>query len=261
MLSSISLEAALILLREGLEAMLVLAALAALLRRLAPERMGALWAGAGGGLLASLGTAVAYAAWRDGVHNDLVEAATSLTAAGLMLWTGGWLWRRADPRNWALALQRQAQAALGATRVPLALAGIGFLAVFREGAETALFLAGLGGAPLALGGGLVLGGIGLVALGWMILRAAVRLPLRALFRATSVFLLVMAARMVGAGLREFQEQALVPFDPAEIPDWAASLGLSGSWEGILLQAGVLAAVALVLVWPGRSAPAQVAAAE
>ena len=112
MTASIAAQAALILLREGLEAILVLAALAALLRKLAPDRIGALWAGAGLGLLASLLTAGAYAAWRGGVHDDFVEGVTCLVAAGLMLWTGGFLWRRADPRAWGAALTRQAQAAL-----------------------------------------------------------------------------------------------------------------------------------------------------
>src|SRR3954452_12336921 len=142
--ASVAVQAALILLREGLEAILVLAALAALLCKIAPERIGAIWAGAGLGLLASLLTAGAYMAWRGGEHDDFVEGITCLLAAGLMLWTGGFLWRRSDPRAWGAALSRQAQAALNADRVPVALGLIGFLAVFREGAETALFLAALG---------------------------------------------------------------------------------------------------------------------
>ena len=144
MFLSTGVQAALILLREGLEAILVLAALGSLLRRMAPDRMGALWGGAMLGLAVSLVTAMAYAGWMGGVHNDLVEGVTCLLAAGLMLWTGGWLWRRADPRAWSVALERRAHRALTAERVPLALGGIGFLAVFREGAETALFLAALG---------------------------------------------------------------------------------------------------------------------
>src|SRR4051794_13503749 len=204
--ASVAVQAALILLREGLEAILVLAAL---LRKIAPERIGAIWAGAGLGLLASLLTAGAYMAWRGGEHDDFVEGITCLLAAGLMLWTGGFLWRRSDPRAWSATLQRQAHAALSADRVPLALGLIGFLAVFREGAETALFLAALGseGSMAGMLAGLAVGALGLGLLWYLVIRAAVRLPLRPLFRVTSLFLLFMAARLVAAGIQEFQEQS------------------------------------------------------
>ncbi|MBK1658838.1 FTR1 family iron permease [Paracraurococcus ruber] len=260
---SVALESALILLREGLEAILVLAALAALLRKVAPARIGALWAGAGLGLLASLATAGAYAAWRGGVHDDTVEGVTCLLAAGLMLWTGGFLWRRSDPRAWAATLQRQAHAALAADSVPVALGLIGFLAVFREGAETALFLGALGSEESLPGMlvGLAAGAVGLGLLWYLIIRAAVRLPLRPLFRVTSLFLLLMAARLVAAGLQEFQEQAIISFTPAELPPLAEAIGLSPSWEGLVAQAMVLAGAALVLAWPKRLPVAGHAAAE
>lgn len=261
--ASIAVQAALILLREGLEAILVLAALAALLRRMAPERTGALWAGAGLGLLASLLTAGAYAAWRGGVHDDFVEGVTCLIAAGLMLWTGGFLWRRADPRAWGAALTRQAQAALNADRVPVALGLIGFLAVFREGAETALFLAALG-TEESMGGmlaGLVAGAVGLGVLWYLLIRAAVRIPLRPLFRVTSIFLLFMAARLVAAGIQEFQEQSLVSFNPVSLPELAETIGVSPSWEGLAAQLLVLAGVALVLAWPRPATAPGHAAAE
>jgi len=263
MSTAIILQAALILLREGLEAILVLAALAALLRRMAPERIGALWAGAGLGLLASLLTAGAYAAWRGGVHNDLVEGVTCLLAAALMLWTGGFLWRRADPRAWSNTLARQAETVLDAGRVPLALGLVGFLAVFRESAETVLFLAALRteGTLAGLATGLAVGAAGLALLWYLLIRAAVRLPLRLLFRATSVFLLVMAARLVAAGIQEFQEQALVSFSPDPLPEMAATIVFAPSWEALAAQLLVLVGAALVLGWPRREPPSREAVAE
>lgn len=261
MSTSIAAQAALILLREGLEAILVLAALAALLRKMAPERISALWGGAGLGLLASLLTAGAYWAWRGGEHDDWVEGITCLLAAGLMLWTGGFLWRRADPRAWSAALTRQAHAALNAERVPFALGLIGFLAVFREGAETVLFLTalGTGGSMAGMLAGLAVGAVGLGVLWYLLIRAAVRLPLRPLFRVTSLFLLFMAARLVAAGIQEFQEQALVSFNPNDLPALAETIGFAPSWEGLAAQLLVLAGVALVLAWPRRPTPAPAAA--
>ena len=218
-----ALQSALILLREGLEVILVLAALGAFLRRAAPDRLRALRWGALGGLAASLLAAGAYATWRGGAHDDVVEGFTCLAAAALMLWTGGWMWLRADPKAWSAALARQTEQALQSGRVGAAIAGIGFLAVFREGAETVLFLSALATEAEAYGpmlAGLAVASVGLGVLWWVITRATRRLPLRPLFIGTSLFLLLMAARFVGAAVQEFQEQALIGFTPDNLPAWA-----------------------------------------
>ncbi|HYZ33991.1 MAG TPA: FTR1 family protein, partial [Crenalkalicoccus sp.] len=243
-------QSALILLREGLEAILVLAALGAVLRRAAPERVVALHGGAGFGLLASILAAGGYIAWHGGDHDDVVEGITCLAAAACMLWTGGWLWLRADPRAWTASLKRQAEQALASRRVALAIGAIGFLAVFREGAETALFLAALGqdGGMAGLLVGLAVGAVGLAVLWRVVTRAVVRLPLRPLFLATSVFLLLMAVKLVGAAITEFQQQLLVGFTPNGLPEGIAEFGPSATWEGLVAQLAVLAMVIGVLAW-------------
>jgi len=242
----------LILLREGLEAVLVLAALAAFLRRAAPERLGALAWGAGLGILASLLAAAAYAAWRDGAHDDRVEGVVCFAAAGLMLWTGGWLARRSDPRAWQAALAGQAQRALQSGGVGWAVGGIGFLAVFREGAETVLFLGAAGAERAGIWpvlGAAIVAAIGLFVIWRLVASATRRLPLRPLFLGTSLLLLVLALRIAAQGLGEFQEQAMAPFTPADLPEALEWLGFAPSWEGLALQ-GVLALIALVVGWPG-----------
>ncbi|MGG5820782.1 FTR1 family iron permease [Falsiroseomonas sp. HW251] len=249
---SLALDAALILLREGLEAVLVLAALAALLIRVAPDRAGALYWGAGAGILASLVAAALYAAFLGGAHDDRVEAITCFLAAGLMLWTGGWLARSADPRAWSRALQAKADKALAGRNVALAVGAIGFLAVFREGAETVLFLAALGGGgqPLMLALGIGVAAVLLVVLWMVISRGAVRLPLRPMFLVTSVFLLVMAARFAAAGVQELQEQTILPFTPIDA-DWLEDVGLPATWEAL----GTFIAVLLVAIPAFRPRPA------
>jgi high-affinity iron transporter len=231
---SLMLDAGLILLREGLEAVLVLAALAAFLGRAAPERTGALGWGAAGGLGASLFVAVFYALFLGGEHDDRVEAATCLLAAGLMLWTGGWLARHADPRAWSEALTTRASRALSGNRVAPAVAAIGFLAVFREGAETVLFLAALGAArqPLPVLAGAAVAGLVLWIVWLAIRRGTRRLPIRPLFLGTSLFLLVMAARFTAAAVQELQEQAFIAFTPVELPDALLAIGLPESLEGM-----------------------------
>ena len=139
-MSGVFIQAAVILLREGLEAMLVIAALAAYLKKAgASERLTALYTGAGVAILASLVAAYLFQTLNDGQHNDLIEAFVILAAAALMLYVSGWLLVRQDPRAWQAYLKERAEGAL-AHGTAWAIALLAFLAVFREGAETVLFV-------------------------------------------------------------------------------------------------------------------------
>jgi high-affinity iron transporter len=251
-------DAATILLREGLEALLVLAAIGAYLARLgAADRLRALLNGAGAGVLASLATAWALAAFNDGAHSDLMEAFVMLVAAGLLLYVSGWLFVRQDPRAWTRYLQDQVARAEGAGSAA-ALAGIGFLAVYREGAETALFLHALSlpqGWTPSLFAGIAAGAV-LLAAGFLVVRRlAIRVPLRPLFLASSAFLFVMALRFVGGAVQELQEQALLPLDEANIPNWLADLAGNATWEALGPQLVLVALAAATVAWTKlRAAP-------
>ncbi|MCF4124358.1 FTR1 family iron permease [Methylobacterium sp. SyP6R] len=238
-----------ILFREGLEALLVVAALAAFLRRAGgADRIRPVYAGAGLAVLASFGMAWVFEAFFDGNHNDLIEAGVIVVAAGLMFTMSGWLFLRQDPAAWKAEINRMAERAMSAGTV-LSLAGIAFLAVFREGAETVLFLHALartaGGFDGSLFGGLAVAAAALavvfVAMQWL----ALRLPLRPVFLLTSAFLFVMGLRMVGAAIQEFQEQVLVPVHNDGVPDFVTDLGFNGSWEALSVQGAI---VLCALVW-------------
>ena len=108
-------QSAAILLREGLEALLVVAALAAYLEKAgARDRLPALYAGAGLAVIASLITAWLFALFNNGEHNDLVEGVVMLAAAALMLYVSGWLFVRQDPKR--LAGHAEAAGRRGARR-------------------------------------------------------------------------------------------------------------------------------------------------
>ena len=253
-------EAAIILLREGLEALLVIAALAAYLTKAdAQDRLPALYSGAGVAILASLVAAWVFATFNNGEHNDLVEGFVILAAAALMLYVSGWLLVRQDPRAWQAYLKQQADAAL-AKKTGLAVAALAFLAVFREGAETVLFVTALaktaGGWTTSLIGGLAAGAVGLVVLFFLINAVASRIPLRPLFIITSAFLFVMALRFIGAAIQEFQEQQLIPYDPiASLAPLLMSVGFNPTWEAVAIQGAVVVlAVVTFLIWR-RSATA------
>ena len=112
-MSNVFIEALLILLREGLEALLVIAALAAYLTKAgAQDRLSALYAGAGAAVLASILAAWMFEVMNNGAHNDIVEGVVILTAAALMLYVSGWLLLRQDPRAWQAYLKERAGAAV-----------------------------------------------------------------------------------------------------------------------------------------------------
>jgi len=246
-------QAAVILLREGLEAMLVIAALAAYLKKAgAAERLTALYTGAVVAIFASLVAAYLFQTLNEGQHNDLLEAFVILAAAALMLYVSGWLMVRQDPRAWQAYLKERAEGAL-AQGTAWAIALLAFLAVFREGAETVLFIYALagssGGWSAGLLAGLAAGAVGLVILFFVINAVATRLPLRAVFIVTSALLFVMAIKMIGDAIQEFQEQLIVPSNPIASLGWMLQYGLNPTREALLAQGAViLLAIVTFLLW-------------
>jgi high-affinity iron transporter len=263
-MSGVFVQAAVILLREGLEAMLVIAALAAYLKKAgASERLAALYSGAVAAIFASLLAAYLFQTLNEGQHNDLLEAFVILAAAALMLYVSGWLLVRQDPRAWQAYLKGRAEGAL-AQGTAWAIALLAFLAVFREGAETVLFIVALagsaGGWTAGLLAGLAAGAVGLVILFFVINAVASRLPMRAVFIVTSGLLFVMAIKMIGNAIQEFQEQLIVPSNPVSSLGWMLEYGLNPTREALLAQGAViLLAIVTFLLWRRNASGAAQAA--
>jgi high-affinity iron transporter len=261
-----ALQSGTILLREGLEALLVIAALAAFLKRAGfPEKVRSLYAGAGLAILASFGAAVVFELFFEGEHNDFIEAGVMVVAAVLMLYMSGWLYLKQDPKAWMSDLKRSAQRALD-SGTTISLAAIAFLAVFREGGETILFLHALaktsGGWTFGLIAGLVVAAACLVAIFYVIEKLAVLLPLRPVFLVTSAFLFLMGLRFIGGAIQELQEQTVVSYTAAPVPHWLEQLGVNPTWEAIGTQLviaviAVASTLALKMRRPSqRTAPAE-----
>ncbi|MBI3700215.1 MAG: FTR1 family protein [Afipia sp.] len=238
-MSNAFVQAAVILLREGLEAMLVIAALAAYLRKVGGgHRIAALYSGAGVAIVASIVAAWAFAVFNSGAHSDILEGVVILAAAALMLYVSGWLMVKQDPRGWQDYLASKADTAL-AQETAWAVSALAFFAVFREGAETVLFINALavteGGWSVGLFGGLAVATAGLVVLFYFINLIAQRVPLRPLFIVTSAFLFAMGIKFIGEAMQEFQEQNLVPFTEVKGAAWLQSLGLNPTLEALSAQ--------------------------
>jgi len=219
--------------------MLVIAALAGYLTKAgSAHRVAALYGGALAAVGASIIAAWLFAVLNSGEHSDILEGIIILVAAALMLYVSGWLMVKQDPRGWQDYLANKADNAL-AQDTAWAVGALAFLAVFREGAETVLFINALatteGGWSAGLFAGLAAAAVGLVVLFYFINLIAQRIPLRPLFIITSAFLFAMAIKFIGEAVQEFQEQAIIPVTELKGATWLSALGLNPTLEALSLQ--------------------------
>ena len=246
-------QAALILLREGAEALLIVAALSAYLVRVgAPEKVSVLYGGAAAAVLASFAAAWIFVAWFGGMHSDLMESVILLIAAAVLIWVSGWLFARRDAAAWTAYLRQRMDRSLGRGGI-MTLGLAAFLAVFREGAETILFLQAIaldgGGWSLSLAAGTGVG-LGAVAAAYLAVRKlAVRVPLRPFFIGTAALLYLMAVSFTGQAIMEFQEMLWLSYNEVATPQWLSVVGVSDSREGLLAQLFLLLAVPLATRLP------------
>ncbi len=251
-----------ILLREGIEALLVIAALLAFLGRSGHgDKKRFIWLGVGAGVGASLVLALVihllFKAAFSGTDRELVEGVVGLVAAGLLFWVSWWLHRASNLSRWNNYIAERTNAALAAGSV-VTLGALAFLAVLREGAETALFYLGM--APsittrdLLLGIGLA--SVALAVVGTLIIRAGARLPLRPFFTVLGLLLLAMGVKFIGAGVHALQIAQYVHASVIGGLPTIELLGFFPTWETIAAQAVALLLVGALLWFGSRPAPAR-----
>jgi high-affinity iron transporter len=242
----------LILLREGLEAILVLAAILAFLRNTGQQSaVRSVNVGWGLALLAGLGTwaLAAYVIDVSGSQRELLEGATALFAAVMVLWLGVWM----HDRRHAAAWQDYIKSSLVGGGGRFGFAVLAFFSVYRELFEVILFYetlwlqAGPAGHNAVLAGGataLVL----LVGLAWVILRGSAKLPLTMFFSINAALLCALSVVFAGHGVKALQEAGI--FGTRPVPffefDW---LGIHADAYSLAAQAVALIAIALLY---GRS---------
>ncbi len=234
-------SALVILLREGLEALLVVAALIAMLirsgRRKALRYVHAGWiaALALGGLT---WLAASYVVTVSGASREVTEGVTALVAAAMLLYVGFWMHRHAHAARWKAYLEARVQSALSG-RTLWGLAAISFVAVYREVFETVLFYqtlwieAGPEG-RLAVGGGFAVAVVGLALLAWLILKLGLRLPTGWFFGLGSALMAVLAVVLAGKGIAALQHAGKLPAGPLDLPA-IPSLGVYPTWQGVITQ--------------------------
>jgi high-affinity iron transporter len=204
-----------ILFREGLEAVLVVAAILGYLEASrntqyrGPILKGVAVAGVATVITFILATVVVQLA---PLQRELLEAGTALLAVAVLFYVSFWLVARLDQRRWMEFVKAKVWTA-ATTGSALALAGVGFTAVYREGFETALFYQALLSFAEGLGAWVLLGAvIGAAALGgiaYVVFKAGRRVPAKIFLTTAVVLIMAMSVAFVGNAVRALQEAALV----------------------------------------------------
>ena len=242
----------LILLREGLEAILVLAAILAFLRNTGQQAaVRSVNVGWGLALLAGFATwaLAAYVIDVGGAQRELLEGCTALFACVMVLWLGVWM----HDRRHAAAWQDYIKSSLVGGGGRFGFAVLAFFSVYRELFEVILFYetlwlqAGPAGHQAVLAGGataLVL----LVGLAWVILRGSAKLPLSLFFSINAALLCALSVVFAGHGVKALQEAGIFGTRPVAFFDFDW-LGIHADAYSLAAQVAALLAIAVLY---GRS---------
>ncbi|HBY92972.1 MAG TPA: iron permease FTR1 [Chloroflexi bacterium] len=259
-----------IIFREGLEAVLIIAALLGYLRSGMQKGRRHVFLGIGLALVATVITWVLlrFIVQVAPVGRELLEAIISFVAVGMMFWVSFWLVNRLDRQRWMEFLHARAWAAMASGNA-LGLMGLGFTAVYREGFETALFYEVLlnlsNRAEWFVLYGFLAGLIALGVVAWLILRAGQRLPIRTFMRIAVAIVMLLSVAFIGKAVQELQESGLinatsligvVPRLPRPVAEFT---GIHPTVETLLAQIlllGVYIAGGVALWWKSNRHPAR-----
>ncbi len=248
-------SAFIILLREGLEAILLLAAMSLYLRRTAhPTAMRYLhfgWLSAlAVGALTWVGIKTVISI--SGAQREVVEGMAALLAAFVLLYVGIWLHRHSSATHWQTFLNERLGRNL-TTGTLWGIAALAFIAVYREILETVLFYETLwlqSGTAMPLVVGASLAGVALLAVGWLVFRVGARLPLRRFFQANGVLMFVLAIIFAGKGVSALQEAGWIGVTFVQLPriDW---LGIYPTVQSVGAQAMIICIGTLWLIFQSQ----------
>ena len=232
-----------ILLREGVEALLIVIGMIAFLKRAEhPDALRHVHAGWISALIAgALTWAVAtYLVEISGATREVTEGVGSVLAAAVLLTVGLWMHQKSSAGRWQGYLKSKLSAAM-TRQSAWALFALAFVAVYREVFETVLFYSALAadGNGGALAAGFITAVVLLAVIAWVLLRTSARMPIGKFFSFTSILVAILSVVLIGKGISALQEAGWVSASPITMPrvDW---LGLFPTLETVTAQALVLA---------------------
>lgn len=251
-------DAALIPIREGLEALLVIGSLLTITKKTNEQRSSRwVWGGTVLGLAASLiiGLVVSYvlSASMFGQNNFVLAGVSGVFSSLMLLYVGYWLHSKSNIEKWNNMLQEKKREAVGGGKM-VSFALIAFFAVLREGLETVIFLIGLTGklSTFELVSGLLTGFVILLIVGVLILKLGVRIPLKPFFFISTVIVLYMCLKFMGSGVHSLQLAGLIPSSISDHMPTISALGVFPSLYSTIPQLVIILFILGMLFIPKRN---------
>src|SRR3989344_3174014 len=243
-----------IIVREGFEAILIISALTAYLTKTGyRDKVKTVYGGAVMALVASIFTAVLLQTVINisGAGREALEGITMLLATAVLFYVSYWLITKIEVTRWQHYIKSKIESSLSRGNI-IAIGFAAFLSVYREGAETILFYQALysssNGDVSAIVTGFASGSLLLIGIFALIKYGSVRIPIGPFFAVTSTLLYYLAFTFAGKGILELQEAEWVSSTPIEGLPAVGFLGFYPTWEGIALQAVLVLALIIAVVY-------------
>jgi len=245
-----------ILLREGLEALLIVAALAAFLVR-TKRQDGLIYIHLGWVSALLLGVLTWWASMSiiniSGASREITEGVAAIVATLVLLYVGFWMHDKTSAAKWKKFIDDSMHKALTSGTL-WTLTGLSFIAVYREAFETILFYQALWAQTNEAGQTMALSGfisaiVVLAILGWLIMRYSVRLPLRQFFAVTGGLMFVLAIIFAGKGIAALQAAGLIVSSPVNFFR-IDLLGVYPNLQGLLVQLALI--LLAIILWNKKS---------
>jgi len=240
--------AASILLREGLEAFLIIMVILSVLRSVEANHaakfvhggwVAALLAGIGGWFL--IQSLIGFSS----LQRELMEGIGALVAVVMLLYIGFWMHSKTHAAQWSRFIKEKVHGLLSEESI-WGLALLSFIVVFREAFESIIFLSSISlksaGSNAGIFAALIAIALLIAVIGYIFNRITKKIPVRQLFRYSSIMLAVLAVILIGKGIRSLQEAGYI--DIGGLPfHWSIpTLGLYATWPTILAQVAIISVI-------------------
>jgi len=242
-----------IILREGLEAFLVVVTILGIIRSL---KLGSAAKWVHGGWIAAILSGLLLWLAADhfftfsGAQREVMEGAIALFAVGVLLYVGFWMHSKSEANKWQAYVKTKIQG-LARKENMLGLFFLSFLVVFREAFESVLFLSALNmevgeSHQLAFGSGIVIAFVLLFVISVLLLRYSRKIPITQLFKYSAMIIAFLAVVLAGKGIHAIQEAGMVSISPLPFNLRLSLIGLYPTWETFISQLVILALV--ITLW-------------
>jgi high-affinity iron transporter len=244
-----------ILLREGLEALLIVLALITVLMK--TQRQDAIRYVHFGWVSALIAGGITWWVAENlitisGASRELMEGGAALLAAGILFYVGYWMHSKTQASVWQRYINDNVERHLS-TGTLWGLTGLAFISVYREVFETILFYQSLLTQSVGDGSQVSFVWYGLVAavailalITWLMLKYSVKLPIARFFSLSAYFMLILAFVLAGKGISALQEAAIIGISAFPLDVSVSWLGISATWQGVIVQ-GVILALFVVMM--------------